>query len=168
MIIISSPAGVLLDQTPVTPVHVDPTLSAQRTDRVTLCAHVCLGMNLSLTPSLAAAESRPGLLPPTHATPVPVVPTLSAMSMVWVTQCVSASVDMFLLRTPSLAARSSLTHATPTHVDQELTVFPPETEQLVDVLLDTRETHLLAAGLTYLNYSKLLASCVLMLQEGRM
>merc|ERR1719471_512121 len=103
-------------------------------------------MNLSLTPSLAAAESRPGLLPPTHATPVPVVPTLSAMSMVWVTQCVSASVDMFQLRTPSLAARSSLTHATPTHVDQELTVFPPETEQLADVLLDTRETHLLAAG----------------------
>jgi len=48
--------GVYPDLIPVTPLLVVPTLSAMRTDRVTLCALVCLVTNLSQTPSQVVAR----------------------------------------------------------------------------------------------------------------
>ena len=48
--------GVSPDQTHVTQVPVVPTLSAQRTDKETLCAHVCQDTSLSLIPSQVSSN----------------------------------------------------------------------------------------------------------------
>jgi len=48
--------GVCQDLIPVTPLLVVPTLNAMRTDKVTLCALVCLVTSLNLTLSQVAAR----------------------------------------------------------------------------------------------------------------
>merc|ERR1719373_357471 len=123
----------------VTPAPVAPTLSVNRTGKVTQSVPASLVTSLSLTPSLAAARLRSEPHLQILAIPVLVDQTLSAMSTDLATQCASVSQAMSQLQTPSPDVRRSLILAIPTPVVPMLSVFPQAILPPVGVLLVTRE-----------------------------
>lgn len=139
-----SPKDVSLVPIPVNPLHVDPTLSAWKTDRETLCADALLDTSQCQTPSLVAEESvrltvivvlemfviSTGVFQDlTHVTHLLVAPTQSAMKTDRVTLCALVYLDINLNLIPLLDVvrlRPELhhqIHASPVHVVQTQTAM---------------------------------------------
>lgn len=139
-----SPKDVSLVPIPVNPLHVDPTLSAWKTDRETLCADALLDTSQCQTPSLVAEESvrltvtvvlemfviSTGVFQDLiRVTPLLVAPTQSAMKTDRVTLCALVYLDINLNLIPLqdvVRLRPELhhqIHASPVHVVQTLTAM---------------------------------------------